>query len=214
MFRSAIWLILLAVGQAAAPEPRTATHTFDTAAPGAPPAKFTFAAMRQPQPGQWLLRRDGTNGYLAHDGDEAAAGLSLALAPDAPMAEGLAAVRIRFAGPPRAGGLVWRYVDPGNYYAAMLDLARANVSLFRVTDGNRVFLELEDSLELDPGAWHTLKVVQEPTEITVSLGGIRVFDERDRRADRRTPGRTGLIASGNARVWFDDLRIEPQAAKR
>ncbi len=56
------------------------------------------------------------------------------------------------------------------------------------------------------------KIVHDESRIQVSLGGIRVFEERDRRYDRETPpGRTGLVAAGNAEVWFDDLRISRTA---
>ena len=171
--------------------------------------------MRQDTPGTWRVRRDGANGVLVHQAAEGAAGFGLALAPDAPLRDVQASVRLRLAGGARAGGLVWRYADANNYYGAILDLMRAEVVLFRVSAGNRTFLEREDDLELDPDAWHTLKIVHDESRIQVSLGGIRVFEERDRRYDRDTaPGRAGVIAAGAAEVWFDDLRIEPDRDRR
>jgi hypothetical protein len=104
---------------------------------------------------------------------------------------------------------VWHHADAGRYYAAVLDLAKGEITLFRVTEGNRVFLESEDGLELDPAAWYTLKIVHDGSRITVSLGGIRVFDERERRSDRIAgPGKVGVIVAGGSEAWFDDLRIE------
>ena len=99
----------------------------------------------------------------------------------ASTSEFVASVRLRLAGGARAGGLVWQYQDEHNFYAAMLDLTRQELSMYRVTGGNRVRLETEDDLELDPEAWHTLKVARDDGRIYVALGGIRVFEERDER---------------------------------
>jgi hypothetical protein len=189
---------------------RGQTFAFDADRAGTLPAGFTLAAMRQPQPGVWQIRRDGANGLLAHAAQPAATGFGLALATDGTERDISATVRIRFAGTVMSGGLVWRYVDPANFYATILDLSRRQLVLFRVTGGNRVFLEAEDDLELDPAAWHTLKIVHDDDEIHVSLGGIRVFEDRERRGERRPGGRTGLIAGGASDVWFDDLRVEPR----
>ena len=187
--------------------PRAHHLTFDADRAGAAPAGFELAAMRQSDPGVWLIRRDATNGMLAHTGNEKLSGFSLALAPEVSEGDMVASVRVRL-GVGRAGGLVWRFADAANFYAVVLDLADRELSLFRVTAGNRVFLESIDDLELDPAAWHTLKVVHDDEEIRVSLGGIRVFEDRERRSDRRRAGRTGVIARGASDAWFDDLRVE------
>jgi len=201
---------LACVGAAAASSQRGQTFNFDADRAGEPPARFALAAMRQDGPGSWLVRRDGVNGALVHAANPAAAGFALALATDGSERDIVLTVRLRLGGGSMAGGLVWRYIDAGNFYAAILDLARRELVLWRVTSGNRVILESKDDLELDTAAWHALKVVHDDEDIAVSLGGIRVFDDRDRRADRRAPtGRTGVIAAGNAEVWFDDLRIDP-----
>ena len=185
-------------------------YDFNKDASGSVPPGFELAAMRQDAPGTWLVRRDGANGVLVHEATDKASGFALAVAPAAPLRDVQASVRLRLVNGARAGGLVWRYANANNYYGAILDLARAEVVLFRVTAGNRTFLEMEDDLELDPAAWHTLKIVHDESRIQVSLGGIRVFEERDRRYEHDTaPGKTGVIAAGAAEVWFDDLRIEP-----
>ena len=80
----------------------------------------------------------------------------------------------------RTAGLVWKYQDRLNHYSAQLDLAKQELAVYRVVNGNRIRLEREDDLELDPDAWHSLKIFQERGEIRVYLGGIRVFSERDR----------------------------------
>lgn len=214
MLRSAITLVAVGVTmQLGAGQP--AVHSFDNSEPGKLPPGFQIAAMRQPNPGVWRAQRADSNGALVHLADASASGFALALAPDPPVRDVTASVRLRFRDGTRAGGLVWRYADPGNFYAVILDLRRNALSLSRVSAGNRVFLEFEDDLELDPAAWHTLRIDHREDRIAVSLGGIRVFDERDRRTDRpNTPGLTGVVAGGGAEVWFDELRIREHQARR
>ena len=187
-----------------------AVHTFTAEKPGAAPPGFTFGTWRQLGPATWSIRRSGANGYLHHEADSRAKGYALAVA-SSPTARDLeAAVRLRLPGGGRAGGLIWRYQDDLNYYAAVLDLGRGQVALWRVSSGNRVVLEIEDDLELDVDAWHVLKIRHHESEVRVYLGGIRVFSETDRRGSRESvAGRAGVIAQGDADVWIDDLRIAP-----
>ena len=202
--------LIAAVPRAAQrPPPRT----FD-AEPAGTPQSLAFAAMRQPGPGVWTIRRDGSNGVLVHAPDAGATGYALAIATDPPLHQLAVSVRLRFTGSARAGGLAWQYQDENNHYAAVLDLARQELSMYRVVAGNRTRLEFEDDLELDVNAWHTMKVVHDDDEIAVSLGGIEVFEERGRSTRITAPGRTGLVAAGNSEVWFDDWRVEPRQGRR
>lgn len=190
-------------------------ETFDTASAGQPPPGFSFAAMRQPAPGAFTVHRTTTGGHVVHTADAAATGFSLAIAPGGAPSDLTVSVRMRLASGSRAGGVVWRYVDARNFYAAILDLQRAEISLYRVSNGNMIRIEQERELELDVEAWHTLKVVHDNAEVRVSLGGIRVFTDDERRHDRLLPeGRVGLLSGGAAEVWFDDLRIAPDRRRR
>lgn len=208
---TALAVALLLGGAAAQP----AVQTFDNATIGEPPSGFTFAAMRQPAAGTFVVRRQGSNAYVLHLADGAATGFSFAIAPGEPREDLLVSVRLRLAGGGRAGGVVWRYVDASNYYAAVLDLARAELSLYRVVNGNMIEIEEENDLELDVNAWHSLKVVHDDAEVRVSLGGIRVFTDDERRHSGLLPrGHAGLVAAGGSEVWFDDLRIASGRSRR
>lgn len=87
-----------------------------------------------------------------------------------------------------------------------LDLATQRVGVYRFTQGNRIRLRSEGDLELDPDAWHTLKAVQDGSRIKAYVGGIRVFDTRDRTAGER--GSVGLWSTADSVVYFDELRVE------
>lgn len=181
-------------------------RTFDAEPVGAAPTGLTLAAMRQTAPGSWLVRRTGDNGYLAHGAEKAhRGGFGIALTAHQPANDLSITVRLRLLGGARAAGLAWRYQDVDNHYQVILDLVRRELAMYRVVSGNRIRIEDEEGLELDPDAWHTLRVVHDDARIRVSLGGIRVFEDEDRTF---RVGRLGLVAAGDADVWFDDLRVD------
>ena len=204
----------LSVAAAGLPQLPAVVH-FDDDKPGHPPQNFLLAAMRQPGSGQWLVQRQGPNGYLVHEADSTAKGYALAIHTNAAALDVVASVRMRLAGGTKTGGLVWHYQDERNYVAAILDLAAREVSLYRMRAGNRVGVESQDGLELDAEAWHTMKIEHIGDETRVSLGGIRVFrDDHHRREGAVADGRIGVIAGGNATVWFDDLTIDTPKRKK
>jgi hypothetical protein len=207
---AAAWFVLLGVALSAQ---RGATYTFDADPSGKPPGGFVMSAFRQDSPGTWTIARTGANGLLSHPAEAARTGWSLAVAPTGPVRDVVVSVRLRLAGGGRAGGVVWRYQNAENFDAVLLDLARGEISAYRVVGGSRITFDTEDDLELDVDGWHTVKVAQDGSEVSVSLGGIRVFHDRDRRDARPREGLAGVVAGGNSEVWFDDLRIEPRQAR-
>lgn len=191
------------------------TATFDEDRADHPPPGFTLAAMRQSDAGRWLVQKSGTAGHLIHRADPSAPGFALAIAERETPDDLAVSARLRFNGGARVGGLVWRYRDDQNYHTLLLDLNRGELSAYRITAGNRVLLDMQDELELDPLAWHTLKVVHVGSDIRVMLGGVRVFDEEDRRSESRGGfDRIGFVATGGSEIWFDDLAVAQIEAKR
>ena len=204
--------LVVATGASALAQ-RAQVHSFEGPPAGVLPPGFTLAAWRQPAPGPWTVDRVGSTLALHHAPDTAADGWAIALTPDAAMNDSLVSARLRLSGGTRAGGVVWRYVDDRNFHAAVLDLRRGELAAYRVVDGNRVRFDDRDDLELDPDAWHVLKVVHEDGRVLVSLGGIRVLEERERQSPRLAGGRVGVLAHGAADAWFDDLRVERREAR-
>ena len=185
-------------------------RTFENDKVGAPPAGFLVAAGRDAAADLWTVRREENGHVLVHQGKPSPpGGFAVAIVSGAQYENVEITVRMRASGGGRSAGLVWKYQDPLNHYAVQLDLARQELALYRVSSGNRIRLERVDDLELDPEAWHSLKVLQEDGEIRVYLGGIRVFSERDRQS--RGPAGVGLWSSGDTTVMFDDLRVEDEA---
>jgi hypothetical protein len=205
-------MVLLALSlflQAAVAAQNVVLRTFDDDKIGAPPPGFALAAGRDAPVDGWTVKREGTARVLVHDGKQSPAD-SFAVAIFSPLQYQDVQVSVRFKaiGGGRSAGLVWKYQDPNNHYSAQLDLAKQEVAVYRVVNGNRIRLDREDDLELDPDAWHSLKVFQERGEIRVYLGGIRVFSERDRLPRARAS--VGVWAGGDSTVMFDDFRIEDE----
>ena len=184
-----------------------ATRTFDDDPVASRPPGFTFAATRQAVSDQWIVERDGSNRFLTHPRDASGRpGYALAVLDDAESKDLAIAVRLKFTGGNREGGLIWRYQDASNFYSARLDLLDQRMAIDRVVRGNRIRIEGEDDLELDVTAWHVLRVRHEKDRIRVYLGGVKVFDTIDRTF--REPGGVGLFASGESAISFDDFRVE------
>jgi hypothetical protein len=190
-----------------------AVRTFDDDPIGSAPPGLTFSVARQQTPAKWSVRADGSTRYLMHAADPSASGgLSLAVLDMPHPSQMRVSVRLKLVDGERTGGLVWRYQDPDNFYLASLDLRVQEVALYRVVRGNRIRLDDEDELELDPSAWHSVRVVQDDDDIQVSLGGIGVMRARD--LTFTEGGRAGVWSGGSGTAWFDDLRVEPEEDRR
>ena len=205
-------MLLLALSmflQAAVAAQHVVLRTFDDDKIGAPPAGFTMASGRDAAPDGWTVKREGNARVLLREGKQSPPdSFAVAIFSTAQFQDVQVSVRLKAIGGGRVAGLVWKYQDPLNHYSAQLDLAKQELAVYRVANGNRIRLEREDDLELDPDAWHSLKVFQEQGLIRVYLGGIRVFTERDRMP--RIAAHVGLWTSGDSTVMFDDFRIEDE----
>jgi hypothetical protein len=207
-------MLLLALSmffQAAGAVQNVVMRTFDDDKIGAPPAGFMLAAGRDAASDGWTVRREGAARVLIREGKPSPAdSFAVAVFSGAQYHDVQVSVRFKVIGGGRTAGLVWKYRDPLNHYSAHLDLAKQEIAMYRVSNGNRIRIEREDDLELDPDAWHSLKVFQERGEIRVYLGGIRVFGERDRLP--KAFGSVGIWAGGDSTVMFDDFRIEDETS--
>ena len=201
--------IVVAVASVTVAAQATLTRTFEDEPIGRPPKGFLLAVTRDAAPDKWVVRREGGNAVLAHLADaNGRRGFALAVLDGPRYGDLIVATRLKLADGDRAGGLVWQFQDSRNYYMARLDLRKQEVDLFRVVDGNRIRIERDDDLELDPNEWHTLKVIQKDEKVTVYLNGIKVFKEHDH--GFRKPGGVGLWAADASGVDFDDFRAEEQ----
>lgn len=203
-------MLLLALSmflQAAVAAQHVVLRTFDEDKIGAPPAGFALAAGRDAAVEGWTVKREGSARVLVHEGRQSPPdSFAIAIFSASQFQNVQVSVRFKTVGGKRTAGLVWKYQDPLNHYSAQLDLAKQELAMYRVVNGNRIRIEHEDDLELDPDAWHSLKIIQGEGRIRVYLGGIRVLTERDRVPGPRAS--VGIWTGGDSTVMFDDFRIE------
>jgi hypothetical protein len=188
--------------------PQRSSWGFDDLPVGRMPPGFTFT---DPQSAAWQVVREGAETVLAHT-SQARAGTDLATVQGTSLGNVALSTRLRFPRGASAAGVAWRYRDAANYYAVALDLRAQNVRIYRVVAGNRTRLEDEGDLELDPAAWHTVKVEDTGSRMRVWLDGVPVADARDRSSPES--GSVGVWTSADATVWFDNLQAEPAAEPR
>jgi hypothetical protein len=189
-----------------------AFRTFDADPLGLPPTGFSFSMARQAGPGTWAVRSWAFQQHLEHDADAASAG-GLSLAVVGPAVRNVqVSVKLQLVDGERTGGVVWRYQGRRDFYGAAIDLRQPEISLFRVSGGNRVRLDRISELDLDHELSHTLLVRHQGDDIHVQVDGIGVLQVRDRAFPGA--GRAGVWSGGASRTWFDDLRIEDVAERR
>src|SRR5207249_3293370 len=111
------------------------------------------SAVRAEPPREWSLGPTGRGAaqWTAREGRliyRGGATVGWALVQDAPLRDGFVQVRFRSIGgrEDRAGGVIWRWRDPRNYYVARAHTLAGNVQAFRVVEGRR------DDLVPDGGA--------------------------------------------------------------
>ena len=138
-----------------------------------PPRLLTAAAalamaavMPVPAAGGWLTGHWSRNGETVTYAGGAAFGWAVRERP--PYRDGWVEVRFKpVAGrEDRAGGVVWRWRDPENYYVAPANALEDNVVAYKVVKGRRTDLTPVDArpgaygvkIPVAAGAWHTLRV--------------------------------------------------------
>ena len=107
-----------------------------------------------------------------------------------------------------AGGVVWRYRDEKNYYAARANATENTVSVFKVENGRRIPLFTDVKHPIPANTWSILKVSVRGSRFQVFVDHRRVLEGRD--TTFSAPGRVGLWAMVDSTVYFDDFRVYPK----
>ncbi|MEI9974866.1 MAG: hypothetical protein WDO73_24130 [Ignavibacteriota bacterium] len=107
-----------------------------------------------------------------------------------------------------AGGVIWRYRDEMNYYAARANSTQNTVSVFKVENGRRIplFTDVRHSIPIN--SWSILKVSVRGARFQVFVDHRRVLEGRDGGSSQA--GRVGLWALGDSTIYFDDFRVYPK----
>lgn len=141
------------------------------------------------------------------DDDKTGVRFPMVIARDFDARDAKVTVRFRYASGrvDRAGGIVLRYLDPGNYLVARANAAEADLRIFRVTNGDRRTLPGAIAKgATDDDRWHTLEFTCEGTQLTAVLDGTVRATAQD---SYLLHGRVGLWTKSDSRTEFDDLTL-------
>ncbi len=113
----------------------------------------------------------------------------------------------------RAGGLVFRYRDPDNYYLLRANALQNSIDLYKVEDGKRTPLASRGAPPKSYGVnhpvpfnqWSVLKVQFRGPLFSVYFNHRRLFEVQD--ATFRQSGKVGLWTKAGGITYFDDFRI-------
>jgi hypothetical protein len=105
----------------------------------------------------------------------------------------------------QGGGVVWRFQDADNYYAAGVDPLHGTLSLYRVVAGRCTLLVAKDGLNLHAAQWHMLSVKNFGDRIECSVDGTKQLATSDSAIGKA--GEVGFWTQGDAQTYFDALRV-------
>ncbi len=184
---------------------------FDGLPVGAAPPGWTVAMAHEGPPPRWEVRKDQTaptQPYVLALVPHNSPGSSnpLATLDSVAFRDGEVSVRIKpMVG---AGGLVWRYHDPLNYYVVRASAADKTVAAYRVQNGQASPILKPARYEVAANAWSILKISARGTKFQVYMDHRRVLEGQD--AAFLGPGKVGLCTVDEAEVYFDDFRVNPR----
>ncbi|HUE20905.1 MAG TPA: hypothetical protein VMQ86_04445 [Bryobacteraceae bacterium] len=201
----------------------TQTVNFDSAKPGSVPPGWTVTPHAGKAP-QWEIRTDPSAPsppyVFAEISRHAAADAAgdpcpLAILNKTTVKDGDLSVKVKpVAGKEdRAGGLVFRYRDPDNYYLVRANALENSILLYKVEDGKRIPLASRGAPPNSFGVkhpvplnqWSMLKVQFRGPLFSVYFNHRRLFEVLDTTFGQ--PGKVGLWTRADGVTYFDDFRI-------
>jgi hypothetical protein len=108
----------------------------------------------------------------------------------------------------RAGGVVWRYRDPNNYYLVRANALTKDVAIYKVENGRVSRLTALVPHDIPSNAWSILKVSVRGNRFQVYVNHHRILQTQDNTF--RGAGKVGLSTVADSVTYFDDFRVYPK----
>jgi hypothetical protein len=111
----------------------------------------------------------------------------------------------------QAGGLVWRFRGPNDYYVVRADALENTVGIYRVLGGRWQPLNPRGARDgcvrhtVPFNSWSILKVAFKGPVFSVYFDHRRIFQVVDR--SLQGPGKVGLWTKSDSVTYFDDFRV-------
>jgi len=187
---------------------------FDAGPVGRVPSGWTFAATNRGAAPRWEIRKDTTaptHPYVLAEVSHAAAGqCPLAIYNALTLRDGDVSVRIKplSGNQDQAGGVVFRYRDPNNFYLVRENALSHNVAVFKVENGQSRQLTSAIPHDIEPNTWNILKVSVRGNRFQVYVNHHRILQAWDKTFSGW--GKVGLWTMADSTTYFDDFRVYPK----
>lgn len=103
----------------------------------------------------------------------------------------------------QSGGIVFRFVDTGNYYVARISAFENTIQLYKFL-GSRTVSLASIEVPVEANKWHFLEVETFGTVIRCYYEGKLVIEKEDSSIES---GRAGFWTKSDSITYFDDLVI-------
>jgi hypothetical protein len=157
--------------------------------------------------GKWIVNVDGQNKVLSQTAENKGNEFNVAIYDGASLKNVELSVDIRaVAGnEDQGGGLVWRYIDAGNYYIVRFNPLEDNFRFYKVYKGHRI--QLASAMASIPeGSWFNVQVVMNGSEGSCSLNGKALISIQD--GTFPDAGKTGFWTKADAVSDFDNFNLK------
>jgi hypothetical protein len=197
--------------------PRGAARGFDDGSEASLPDGFVSAQTGPGPKGAWRILEDATApsppGVLAQTStDTTRDRFSMAIDTGDEYEDLELSVRFKAVSGrvDQAGGVVFRFQGPDNYYVLRANALEDNVRLYHVVGGVRTQIAGVD-LAVFAGSWHTIKVVCVGSRIEGWFDGEHVIDRED--GTFRRAGSVGVWTKADSLTYFDDFTVTEAASQ-
>ena len=200
-----------------------ASTTFGNAAEGSLPSGWLAQITGAGSP-KWSVERDDsapdTRLVLKQSAWTPGPSFPLCVRLDVSLKDGFVEVKFKpLSGTnDQAGGLVWRYHNPSNYYVIRANALEDNVVAYKVEHGKRQALDIVGRVggygvkeKVPAGQWNTLRVQFEGPRFRAFLNGKELFAVQD--ATFPEAGTVGLWTKADSVILFDDFSYGPDQPK-
>jgi hypothetical protein len=198
----------------------TLVFNFDSATPGGMPSGWSSTMTNTGEAPRWEVMKDATAPtppyvFAQVSRDATDARFPLAILDKPYFQNGEISVRLKpvYGKEDQAGGLVWRYRDPSDYYLVRANALENNVVLYKVEHGKRTPLApkgmpanayaVKHPVPLN--GWSILKVTFKGPVFSVYFNHRRLFQVEDRSFPGA--GKVGLWTKADSVTYFDDFRV-------
>lgn len=157
--------------------------------------------------GKWIVRMDGENKVLAQKAQNKGNEFNVAVYDGASLKNVELSVDIRAlsGNEDQGGGLIWRYIDSGNYYIVRFNPLEDNFRFYKVYKGRRIQLASAQAT-VPEGSWFNLKVVMKGSEGSCFLNGKKLISINDETFP--AAGKTGCWTKADAVSDFDNFSLK------